>query len=58
MKINYVNPEHVHVLIDLPTSLSIEDVMQLLKGAPPIGLMKAISCRASLDGAEATVHFP
>jgi hypothetical protein len=24
MKINYVNPDHVHVLVDLPTSLSIE----------------------------------
>src|SRR5215831_538624 len=33
MKINYVNPEHVHALVDLPTSLSIEDLMQLLKGA-------------------------
>jgi putative transposase len=33
MKINYVNADHVHVLIDLPTSLSIEDVVQLLKGS-------------------------
>jgi REP element-mobilizing transposase RayT len=33
MKINYVNPEHVHALVDIPTSLSIEDLMQLLKGA-------------------------
>ena len=32
MKINYVNPNHVHVLIDLPTNLCIEDGMQLLKG--------------------------
>src|ERR1700682_3349054 len=32
MKINYVNPEHVHVLIDLPTNLSIEEVMHLFKG--------------------------
>ena len=32
MKINFVNPDHVHVLIDLPTALSIEKVMQLLKG--------------------------
>ena len=32
MKINYVNPDHVHVLIDLPTNLCIEDGMQLLKG--------------------------
>jgi putative transposase len=33
MKINYVNADHVHALIDLPTNLSIEDVAQLLKGA-------------------------
>ncbi|MBI2928298.1 MAG: IS200/IS605 family transposase [Verrucomicrobia bacterium] len=32
MNINYVNPDHVHALIDLPTSLSIEAVMHLLKG--------------------------
>ena len=33
MKINYVNPEHVHVLIDLPTKLCIEDAMHLFKGS-------------------------
>jgi REP element-mobilizing transposase RayT len=33
MKINYVNPEHVHALIDLPTNLAIEDVAKLFKGA-------------------------
>jgi putative transposase len=33
MKINYVNPEHVHALVDLPTKMTIEDMMQLLKGA-------------------------
>jgi REP element-mobilizing transposase RayT len=32
MKINYVNADHVHTLIDLPTGLSIEELMQLLKG--------------------------
>ena len=32
MKINFVNAEHVHALIDLPTNLSIEEVMQLFKG--------------------------
>ena len=32
-KINYVNPDHVHVLIDLPTHLNIEEVMQLYKGS-------------------------
>jgi putative transposase len=32
MKINYVNADHVHALIDLPTNLSIEQMIQLLKG--------------------------
>jgi putative transposase len=32
MKINYVNRDHVHALIDLPTHLSIEKMMQLFKG--------------------------
>ena len=32
MTINYVNPEHVHVLIDLPTNLCIEEAAQLFKG--------------------------
>jgi REP element-mobilizing transposase RayT len=33
LKINFVNPDHVHALIDLPTSLCIEDLMQLFKGS-------------------------
>jgi REP element-mobilizing transposase RayT len=33
MKINFVNADHVHALIDLPTKHSIEEVMQLLKGS-------------------------
>ena len=33
MKINYVNSEHVHALIDLPTKYSIEETVKLLKGA-------------------------
>ena len=33
MKINYVNADHVHTLVDLPTGLSIEEVAQLLKGS-------------------------
>jgi putative transposase len=33
MKINYVNADHVHALVDLPTSLSIEKLTQLLKGS-------------------------
>ena len=33
MKINFVNPDHVHALIDLPTNLCIEDMMQWFKGS-------------------------
>ena len=33
MKINFVNPDHVHALIDLPTGFSAEKVVQLLKGS-------------------------
>ena len=33
MKINYVNADHVHALIDLPTKYSIEETMKLFKGA-------------------------
>jgi REP element-mobilizing transposase RayT len=33
MKINFCNPEHAHTLIDLPTTKSIEEVVQLLKGS-------------------------
>ena len=33
MRINYVMPDHVHTLIDLPTHISIEDVFHLLKGS-------------------------
>jgi REP element-mobilizing transposase RayT len=32
MKLNYVNRDHVHALIDLPTHLCIEDVVQGFKG--------------------------
>ena len=33
MKINYVNADHAHVLIELPTNISIEEVVQLFKGS-------------------------
>lgn len=33
MLINYVNADHVHVLIDLPTKRSVADVVRLLKGS-------------------------
>jgi len=33
MKINYFNADHTHTLIDLPTSVSIEQVIHLFKGS-------------------------
>jgi REP-associated tyrosine transposase len=33
MKINYVNADHVHALIDLPSAFSMEKLTQLLKGS-------------------------
>ena len=33
LKINYVNPDHVHLLVDLPTHLCIEEAMHLFKGS-------------------------
>jgi REP element-mobilizing transposase RayT len=33
VKINYVNADHVHALVDLPTSLAIQDLIQILKGS-------------------------
>jgi len=32
MKINYVNSDHVHAIINLPTNYTIEEVMKLIKG--------------------------
>jgi len=32
MKINFVNADHVHALVDLPTALSIEEMMKFFKG--------------------------
>ena len=33
MKVNYVNADHVHAVVDLPTNLSVEDCIKLLKGS-------------------------
>src|SRR5207253_224068 len=33
MSINYFNSDHTHALVDLPTNLTIEQVIQLLKGS-------------------------
>ncbi|GAB4300348.1 MAG: IS200/IS605 family transposase [Ignavibacteriaceae bacterium] len=41
MKINYVNADHQHLLIDLPTKYSIEEVVQLYKGSSSNWLNKS-----------------
>ena len=33
MKINFVNADHVHALVDLPASMAMDEAAQLLKGA-------------------------
>ena len=33
MKINFFNAEHTHALIDLPTNLTIEELIKLFKGS-------------------------
>jgi putative transposase len=33
MKINFFNADHTHALIDLPTNVTIEQAVQLLKGS-------------------------
>jgi REP-associated tyrosine transposase len=33
MRINYVNADHAHAVLDLPTNLSAEDCIKLLKGS-------------------------
>lgn len=43
MKINFVNLDHVHILIDLPTKISIADIMQLLKGSSSNWINKQVN---------------
>ena len=33
IKVNYVNADHVHAIVDLPTNLSVEECIKLLKGS-------------------------
>lgn len=47
MKANFVNSDHVHALIDLPTSLSIEEALHLLKGASSNWLNKKVKHKFS-----------
>jgi REP element-mobilizing transposase RayT len=53
MKINYVNADHVHALVDLPTAFSIEELMQLLKGSSSHWINANDIVTGNLLGAEA-----
>jgi Transposase and inactivated derivatives len=57
MKINYVNADHVHALIDLPTALSIEKVIQLLKGSSSHWINSNNLVTRKFAWAEAMEHF-
>ena len=47
MKINYVNPDHVHAIIDLPTNITVEDVFHLYKGSSSNWINKQVSYKFS-----------
>ena len=47
MKTNYVNSDHVHALIDLPTNISIEDVFHLYKGSSSNWINKNVNYKFS-----------
>ncbi len=43
MKVNYVNSDHVHALIDLPTNITVEDVLHLYKGSSSNWINKQVN---------------
>jgi len=47
MKINYVNSDHVHAIIDLPTNITIEDVFHLYKGSSSNWINKQVKYKFS-----------
>jgi len=47
MKINYVNAEHVHALIDLPTNKNIEEIFQLYKGSSSFWINQKVNFKFS-----------
>lgn len=57
LPVNYVNSDHVHCLIDLPASTSLEHVVKLLKGASShwINPTRLVPMKFYWD--EATAHF-
>ena len=58
MKINFVNADHVHALLDLPTNLSVEDCIKLLKGASSFYINKNRITGTRFLGVRAMELFP
>jgi REP element-mobilizing transposase RayT len=58
MKLNFVNPDHVPALIDLPTSKSIEEIMQLFKGSSSNWINEQNLYPGKFAGAGAMVSSP
>jgi REP element-mobilizing transposase RayT len=57
MKINYVNADHVHALIDLPTGMSIEELIQFLKGSSSHWINANNILPGNFAWEKATAHF-
>ena len=55
MKINYFNTDHTHALIDLPTNLTIEQVVHCSKEVHRIGLMRIVWSKGASLGDEVMV---
>ncbi len=47
MKVNFVNSDHVHALIDCPTDKSIADVLHLYKGSSSYWINKQVNYKFS-----------
>src|SRR5438045_8246898 len=59
MSLIYINADRGHALIDLQNNLSIEELIQLLKGQCfPLGGRQAHFAGEILPGAEAAAPFP
>ena len=57
MKINFVNSDHIHALIDLPTDKSIEDIFQVFKGSSSHWINQNNIIPGKFSWAEDRQHF-
>jgi hypothetical protein len=57
MKINYFNADHTHALVDLPTNLTIEELVKLLKGSSSHWINEQKLLKGRFAWAGVTAHF-